>query len=210
MDIKSGERCGDGIMKKIEFHKDGKYEEYEEINGVREGKAAYYWSADKHEEIREEFIYENGIKNGKAVVYFNKNKTNKIKEEFTYVNGVKQGESLLLCSDCLEKRYYINGKLEGEGLEYRLDGKINRNSYVNGEKEINFKSLKEILGMCKPKERENKADDEIFKLQAKKIFSETAYFYTKAEKENKGKENKLPFLFIEKNYLKYKSEKFDK
>ncbi len=82
-------------MKKIEFHKDGKYEEYEEINGVREGKAVYYWSADKHEEIREEFIYENGIKNGKAVVYFNKNKTNKIKEEFTYINGVKQHTLML-------------------------------------------------------------------------------------------------------------------
>ncbi len=63
-------------MKCIERYENGNYEVYEEIDGVKQGRATFYY----------------------------KNCEDKIKEEFYYVDNVKTGESLLLFQNGVEKR----------------------------------------------------------------------------------------------------------
>lgn len=202
-------------MEKIEFYDDGKYEKYNEINGIKEGKAVYYWGkssdlTEKHEDygkIKEEFFYENGVKQGKAISYFDQVKTKKIKEEFFYIDNVKQGKAYILYLDRLEKRNYLNGKLNGNIWVYKINGKVevrNSNNIENA-----FKTLKEILGMDEDKKEEiNEQEYEIFKNEAEKIFKETAELYKQSEKLNSKNNNVIPELFIKKYYLKSKEIKF--
>lgn len=196
-------------MEQLEFYDNGKYEKYIEVNGIKQGKATYYWGKnEKLGKIKEIFFYENGIKQGKAILYFDPKKTNKIKEEFFYENGIKQGESYLLYLDKLEKRNYINGNLEEKVLVYTLDGKAEvKNS---NELKNKFKSFKQILGI---EDNEDNDDEKIseeeyktLKVEAEKIFRETAEHY----KEYKTFEdtNIIPELFIKKYYSTYKNSKF--
>lgn len=205
-------------MEKINFFDNGKYEIFNEINGVKQGKSTYYWgkntnllkSHQDYGKIKEEFTYIDGIKQGKAITYFDSENTNKIKEEFYYINDIKQGESILLYLDRLEKRYYTNGKLKEKVLVYRINGKAEVKKYNDTSFEVKekFKTLKEILGINETQETEKmeKLEYDALKLEAEKSFNETANFY----RDFKEKENIIPFLFIEKYYLKYKNLKFGK
>lgn len=201
-------------MEKIEFYDDGKYEKYNEINGIKEGKAIYYWGknsklTEKDEDygkVKEEFFYENGVKQGKGISYFDSQKTQKIKEEFRYINNVKHGESYLLYLDRLEKRNYINGKIENKVFVYKINGKAEIKDCVdiNENQNKKFRTLKEILGLetneiGKMEEQEY----EILKLEAEKRFREMADFY-----KHPKQENIIPDLVIKKYYLKYKEMKF--
>ena len=202
-------------MEKIEFYNDGKYEKYNEINGMKQGKAVYYWGKssdliEKHEDygkIKEEFFYENGVKQGKAITYFDQVKTKKIKEEFYYVDNVKQGEAYILYLDKFEKINYVNGKLTGKIWIYRINGKAevkNTDDIQSG-----FKSLKEILGIEENKKEElSEQEYKILKMEAEKIFKETAELYKQPEKLNSENNNAIPELFIKKWYLRYKEIKF--
>lgn len=202
-------------MEKIEFYNDGKYEKYNEINGMKQGKAVYYWGKssdliEKHEDygkIKEEFFYENGVKQGKAVTYFDQVKTKKIKEEFYYVDNIKQGEGYILYLDKFEKINYQNGKLTGKIWIYRINGKAevkNADDIQSG-----FKSLKEILGIEESEKEEiSEQKYKILKMEAEKIFKETAELYKQPEKLNLENKNIIPELFIKKYYLKSKEIKF--
>ena len=208
-------------MEKIAFYDDGKYEIYREVDGIKEGKAIYYYSKEilqsvpyrlkkDYEKLREEFNYDNGIKNGRAVTYFNKDKTNKVWEKFIFFNGIKEGEAWLLSADKLEKRYYVNGKVEGLTVQYYLNGNIEEGLYINGRRNLSFifKNLEEILGMYDTSLKETIINNEImedrksgykvFKIQAEKILSEELYnnFQTR-----ENKKDRLAELFIKKYYL---------
>lgn len=214
-------------MEKIEFYDNGKYEVYTEVNGIKEGKAVYYYSKEilqsipyglqeDYEKLREEFTYDKGIKNGSAITYFNKDKTKKLWEKFTFLNGVKEGEAWLLSVDKLEKRYYKNGKVEGFVIQYYLDGKIKEDFYTDGRKNLKFslKNLKEILGMEDTSLEETVVSDEIiedrkndyetFRVQAEKIIADELYNNSKS-KENEN--SKLIELVIKKYYFN-KNERF--
>lgn len=205
-------------MEKIEFYDNGKYEVCTEVNGIKEGKATYYYSKEilqsipydlkeDYEKLREEFTYDKGIKNGSAITYFNKNKTKKLWEKFTFLNGVKEGEAWLLSVDKLEKRYYKNGKVEGFVIQYYLDGKIKEDFYADGRKNLKFslKNLKEILGMEDTSLEETVVSDEIiedrkndyetFRIQAEEILNEEIY------NNSQNKEDRLLELVIKKYYF---------
>ncbi len=202
-------------MEKIEFYDDGKYEKYNEINGIKEGKAVYYWGknsdlTEKHEDygkIKEEFFYENGVKQGKAISYFDQVKTKKIKEEFFYVDNVRQGKAYILYLDSFEKRNYLNGKLTGKIWIYRINGKVevrNSSNIENG-----FRTLKEILGIDEDKKEEiSEQEYKILKIEAEKIFKETVELYKQPNKLNSENNNIIPELFIKKYYLKNQKVKF--
>lgn len=202
-------------MEKIEFYNNGKYEKYNEINGIKQGKAVYYWGknynlTEKQEDygkIKEEFFYENGIKQGKAVTYFDQVKTKKIKEEFYYVDNVKQGKAYILYLDKFEKINYLNGKLTGKIWIYRINGKAEvRNA---DDIQSGFKSLKEILGIEEnKKEKLSEQEYKILKMEAEKIFKETAELYKQTEKLSTENKNIIPELFIKKWHSKYKEMKF--
>lgn len=202
-------------MEKIEFYNDGKYEKYNEINGMKQGKAVYYWCKnsdltekdENYGKIKEEFFYENGVKQGKAVIYFDQVKTKKIKEEFYYVDNVKQGEAYILYLEKFEKINYQNGKLTGKIWIYRINGKAEvRNA---DDIQSGFKSLKEILGIEEDKKEEfSEQEYKILKMEAEKIFKETAELYKQPEKLNSENNNVIPELFIKKWYLRYKEIKF--
>lgn len=199
-------------MEKMEFYDDGKYEVYTEIDGIKQGKAICYYSKKilqsvpynlrkDYEKLREEFTYDNGVKQGKAVTYFNKNKTNKIWEKFTFLNGIKEGEAWLFSTDKVEKRCYINGKVEGLALQYYLNGNIKEEFYTDDRRNLSFhfKDLKEILGIYDTTLKEtivnNEIDYEIFKAQAEKILREELY------NDFQVKENKIIELFIKKKWI---------
>lgn len=202
-------------MEKIEFYDDGKYEKYNEINGIKEGKAVYYWGkssdlTEKQEDygkIKEEFFYENGVKQGKAISYFDQIKTKKIKEEFFYVDNVRQGKAYILYLDRFEKRNYLNGKLTGKIWIYRINGKIEVRN--NSDIENGFRTLKEILGMDEDKKEEiSEQEYKILKIEAEKIFKETVELYKQPNKLNSENNNIIPELFIKKYYLKNQKVKF--
>ena len=60
-------------------------EECNYVNGVKHGKAIYYWKAGH----KEEFIYDKGVKNGAAMLYGASGATRK----GTLKNGKWHGES---------------------------------------------------------------------------------------------------------------------
>lgn len=135
-------------MKRIKYYKDGNYEIYNEINGMKQGKANIYF----------------------------KDSRDKIKEEFNYVNDLREGEAFLIFQNGIEKRYYKNGKLWGLAVKYLLTGEIRETMYVDGKKDRGFihNQLKNILGM--PYEKINYPQNElsIDKENDYKIFIEEA------------------------------------
>lgn len=171
-------------MEKKEFYGNGKYEKFSEVNGVKEGKAIYYWrensifkeNSEDYGKIREEFIYENGVKQGKATIYFDVDKTQKIKEEFNYIDNIKEGVAYLVFSNKVEKRYYTVGKLSGKAFVYNIDGSVEIKDYDRNR--ANFRSLKEILGIeLNEDEKMDEKEYEIFKSEAERYFKEVADLY---------------------------------
>lgn len=151
-------------MKCIERYENGNYEVNEEIDGVKQGKATFYY----------------------------KNCEDKIKEEFYYVDNVRTGESLLLFQEGIEKRCYKNDRLEGLSVKYFLDGRIEESRYGNQKEKIAFAfdELRDILGM-ESKERDytingleedKKNGYKVFIKEAQTILTEYANLNKKLEK----------------------------
>lgn len=189
-------------MEKKEFYGNGKYEKFSEVNGVKEGKAIYYWrensifkeNSENYGKIREEFIYENGVKQGKATIYFDVDKTQKIKEEFNYIDNIKEGVAYLVFSNKVEKRYYTAGKLNGKAFVYNIDGSVEIKDYDRSR--ANFRSLKEILGIeLNEDEKIDEKEYEILKSEAERYFKEVADSYKTSGK----REYSISKSFI-KNY----------
>lgn len=186
-------------MEKKEFYGNGKYEKFSEVNGIKEGKAIYYWreNSDDYGKIREEFSYQNGVKQGKATIYFDVDKTQKIKEEFNYIDSVKQGVAYLVCSNKVEKRYYTDGKLSGKAFVYNIDGSVEIKDYDSNK--VNFRSLKEILGIeLNEDEKIEEEEYENLKSEAERYFKEVADLYKTSGK----REYSISKSFIKNYYSK--------
>ena len=80
------------------------YEKCSYMNGIKIGKAFYYYfNGDK-----EEYTYVDGIKKGEAIYYY----SNGDKEEYTYVDGIKEGKAVCYYPNGNKEEYtYVNGVL---------------------------------------------------------------------------------------------------
>lgn len=85
------------ISKEIHYLSNQMYEEYQTIDGVKEGRATFVFANGDFEE----YTYVEGIKQGKATLF----KRNGDKEEYFYLAGVKDGEAKLYLKEGLIKRY---------------------------------------------------------------------------------------------------------
>lgn len=143
----------------IEKYENGDWEEFELVNGVKQGKAIYHYSENNLKQRKcEEYNYINGIKQGKAILYWNGRYSGDY-EERNYVDGLVQGEATYYKKGFYSRtRTYIDGllaqKVESRyGYELvvtvneKKEGKAIYN-YFSGEKSIRYYKNGELNGKC--------------------------------------------------------------
>ena len=108
----------------IEKYDNGDWEEFELVNGKKQGKAIYHYS-EKNELSREYEIrnYVDGICQGKAVLYW----TGEFEgdyEERNYTDNLVQGKAIYYYSknEGYIEYNYINGKRQGKAISYMKNG----------------------------------------------------------------------------------------
>ena len=108
----------------IEKYDNGDWEEFELVNGIKQGKATYHYKNG----TKEEYCYLNGKKQGKSILY-----SKEEREERNYIDGILQGKVTFHKKSSIEETTYINGILQGKSTiwYYKTKEREERN-YVNG------------------------------------------------------------------------------
>ena len=121
----------------IEKYENGDWEEFELVNGIKQGQAIYHYSENNEFSRKYEIVnYIDDIRQGEAILYWTKEYEGDY-EVRNYVNGLVQGKANYYYSDgSREERTYVNGELQGKATYYftgEYEGDYEEVTYVNGE-----------------------------------------------------------------------------
>ena len=121
----------------IEKYENGDWEEFELVNGIKQGQAIYYYSENNEFSRKYEIVnYIDDIRQGEAILYWTKEYEGDY-EVRNYVNGLVQGKANYYYSDgSRTERTYVNGELQGKATYYftgEYEGDYEEVTYVNGE-----------------------------------------------------------------------------